>query len=199
MASIGVDSWAVDYGLLRGGRLLGEPFHYRDARNEAAVDAVHARVPFEELYRRNGLQFLPFNTVYQLAAEQATGWLDLADSLLLIPDLIGFQLTGAKVAERTNASTTGLVAVDRASGTTSSSSGSASRHPSSRPSSRRATGSAACGPTSRPTSAPAGIEVVAVGSHDTASAVVAVPMRAESAAYISCGTWGSSASSSSTR
>ncbi|HEU4758212.1 MAG TPA: rhamnulokinase, partial [Agromyces sp.] len=96
VASIGVDSWAVDYGLLRGDRLIGEPFHYRDARTEAAVDAVHARVPFEELYRRNGLQFLPFNTVYQLAAEQATGWLDLADSLLLIPDLIGFQLTGAK-------------------------------------------------------------------------------------------------------
>src|SRR5215203_5196118 len=69
-ASIGVDSWAVDYGLLRGGRLLGEPFHYRDERTAAAVDRVHALVPFDELYRRNGLQFLPFNTVYQLAAER---------------------------------------------------------------------------------------------------------------------------------
>src|SRR5690606_16878886 len=100
-----------DYGLLRGGRLLGEPFHYRDDRNQAGVERVHAIVPFDELYRRNGLQFLPFNTLYQLAAEPG-GWLDLADSLLLIPDLIAFQLTGAKVAERTNASTTGLVAVD---------------------------------------------------------------------------------------
>src|SRR5262245_57359277 len=69
IASIGVDAWAVDYGLLRGDRMLGEPFHYRDARNEAVVDAVHAKVPFAELYRRNGLQFLPFNTLYQLAAE----------------------------------------------------------------------------------------------------------------------------------
>ncbi|MFD0891891.1 FGGY family carbohydrate kinase, partial [Streptosporangium algeriense] len=112
VASIGVDSWAVDYALLRGDRLLGEPFHYRDERNEAAAEAVHARVPFEELYRRNGLQFLPFNTVYQLEAERAGGCLGLADSLLLIPDLVGFQLTGVKVAERTNASTTGLLDVE---------------------------------------------------------------------------------------
>ncbi|BDZ54516.1 rhamnulokinase [Agromyces marinus] len=191
VASIGVDSWAVDYGLLRGDRLLGEPFHYRDARNEAAVESVHATVPFAELYRRNGLQFLPFNTVYQLAAEQQSGWLDLADSLLLIPDLIGFQLTGARVAERTNASTTGLVDVSTgewddeliaqlglpASVLAPLIDPGASLGP------LRADVAADLG-------APAGIEVVAVGSHDTASAVVAVPMRAESAAYISCGTWG---------
>ncbi len=71
VASIGVDSWAVDYALLRGERVLGEPFHYRDERTTAAVDTVHAVVPFAELYRRNGLQFLPFNTLYQLAAERA--------------------------------------------------------------------------------------------------------------------------------
>ena len=191
VASIGVDSWAVDHGLLRGDRLIGEPFHYRDARTEAAVDAVHARVPFEELYRRNGLQFLPFNTVYQLAAEQATGWLDLADSLLLIPDLIGFQLTGAKVAERTNASTTGLVAV--ASGEwdddlierlgLAPSVFAPLVAPGDRLGGLRAEVAGELG-------APAGIEIVAVGSHDTASAVVAVPMQPESAAYISCGTWG---------
>ncbi|MFE5670168.1 rhamnulokinase family protein [Agromyces sp. NPDC056523] len=191
VASIGVDSWAVDYGLLRGGRLLGEPFHYRDARNDAAVEAVHARVPFAELYRRNGLQFLPFNTVYQLAAEQASGWLDLADSLLLIPDLIGFQLTGARVAERTNASTTGLVAVESGEWDDDLVE-------------RLGFAPSVFAPLVNPgdslgglrtevaddLDAPAGIEVVAVGSHDTASAVVAVPMRAESAAYISCGTWG---------
>lgn len=191
VASIGVDSWAVDYGLLRGDRLIGEPFHYRDARNDAAVDAVHARVPFAELYRRNGLQFLPFTTVYQLAADQGSGWLDLADSLLLIPDLIGFQLTGAKVAERTNASTTGLVAV--ASGEWDDdlierlgfapSVFAPLVAPGDRLGGLRADVAADLG-------APARVEVVAVGSHDTASAVVAVPMRAESAAYISCGTWG---------
>lgn len=191
VASIGVDSWAVDYGLLRGDRLLGEPFHYRDARNEAAVEAVHARVPFEELYRRNGLQFLPFNTVYQLAAEQGSGWLDLADSLLLIPDLIGFQLTGVRVAERTNASTTGLVAVESGEWDDelverlgfAPSVFAPLVSPGDSLGGLRADVTADLG-------APAGIEVVAVGSHDTASAVVAVPMQPESAAYISCGTWG---------
>lgn len=190
-ASIGVDSWAVDYGLLRGDRLLGEPFHYRDARNGAAVEAVHARVPFEELYRRNGLQFLPFNTVYQLAAEQGSGWLDLADSLLLIPDLIGFHLTGVKVAERTNASTTGLVAVESGEWDDelverlgfAPSVFAPLVSPGDSLGGLRADVAADLG-------APAGIEVVAVGSHDTASAVVAVPMQPESAAYISCGTWG---------
>lgn len=191
VASIGVDSWAVDYGLLRGDRLLGEPFHYRDARNEAAVESVHARVPFAELYRRNGLQFLPFNTVYQLAAEQGSGWLDLADSLLLIPDLIGFQLTGVRVAERTNASTTGLVAVESGEWDDelverlgfAPSVFAPLVSPGDSLGGLRADVAADLG-------APAGIEVVAVGSHDTASAVVAVPMQPESAAYISCGTWG---------
>jgi len=191
VASIGVDSWAVDYGLLRGGRLLGEPFHYRDARNEAAVLRVHAQVPFEELYRRNGLQFLPFNTVYQLSAEQAGGWLELADSLLLVPDLIGFQLTGNRVAERTNASTTGLV--DVATGEWDDELVARLGFPASVFAPLVDPGDA-LGPlrseVAADLGAPAGIEVVAVGSHDTASAVVAVPMRAESAAYISCGTWG---------
>ncbi|WP_433412827.1 rhamnulokinase [Microtetraspora malaysiensis] len=191
VASIGVDSWAVDYALLRGDRVLGEPFHYRDERNEAAVEAVHARVPFEELYRRNGLQFLPFNTVYQLAAERTGGCLGLADSLLLIPDLVGFQLTGAKVAERTNASTTGLLDVET---------GGWDRELVERLGLEASVLPRLVSPGTslgglRPgvaaeLGAPAGMQVVAVGSHDTASAVVAVPMRPESAAYISCGTWG---------
>ncbi|GAA1839404.1 rhamnulokinase [Agromyces salentinus] len=193
VASIGVDSWAVDYGLLRGDRLLGQPFHYRDDRNAAAVDGVHAIVPFAELYRRNGLQFLPFNTVYQLAAErdEPTGCLALADSLLLVPDLIGFELTGRRVAERTNASTTGLVGVG--TGEWDDELIEQLGLPASVFAPIVAPGDS-LGPL-RPAvaaelGAPAGIEVVAVGSHDTASAVVAVPMRAESAAYISCGTWG---------
>ncbi|MFF4414693.1 rhamnulokinase family protein [Streptosporangium sp. NPDC001559] len=191
VTSIGVDSWAVDYALLRGDRVLGEPFHYRDERNEAAVEAVHARVPFEELHRRNGLQFLPFNTVYQLAAERAGGCLDLADSLLLIPDLVGFQLTGAKVAERTNASTTGLLDVET---------GEWDRELADRLGLDASVLPRLVSPGTslgglRPEAAaelgaPAGTRVVAVGSHDTASAVVAVPMRPEAAAYISCGTWG---------
>ena len=69
LASIGIDSWAVDYALLRDGRMLGEPYHYRDDRTGRGVDAVSGMFPHPSLYSRNGLQFLPFNTVYQLAAE----------------------------------------------------------------------------------------------------------------------------------
>ena len=70
---IGIDSWAVDYGLLRGDALVGLPYAYRDERGSRGVEAVHAVVPFAELYARNGLQFLPFNTLYQLAAETPPG------------------------------------------------------------------------------------------------------------------------------
>ncbi|KQZ08333.1 carbohydrate kinase [Agromyces sp. Root1464] len=191
VSSIGVDSWAVDYGLLRGDRMLGEPFHYRDSRNDRGVAAVHELVPFDELYRRNGLQFLPFNTLYQLAAERESGWLGFADSLLLVPDLVGFQLTGARLAERTNASTTGLLGV--ASGEWDDELIEQLGLPASVFAPLVSPGER-FGPLRAPVAAelgaPSGVEVVAVGSHDTASAVVAVPMRAESAAYISCGTWG---------
>ncbi|MET4156484.1 rhamnulokinase family protein [Agromyces sp. PvR057] len=193
VASIGVDSWAVDYGLLRGDRLLGQPFHYRDDRNARAVDRVHDVVPFAELYRRNGLQFLPFNTLYQLAAErdEPGGCLAIADSLLLVPDLIGFELTGRRVAERTNASTTGLLGVH--SGEWDDELIEQLGLPASVFAPIVAPGESLGGlraSVAAELGAPSGVEVVAVGSHDTASAVVAVPMQAESAAYISCGTWG---------
>ncbi|MGN6221740.1 MAG: rhamnulokinase [Microbacterium sp.] len=186
IASIGIDSWAVDYGLVHGDEVLGEPFHYRDERTARGVDAVHAKVPFTDLYRRNGLQFLPFNTLYQYAAEQR---LDDAEASLLIPDLVAFLLTGARVAERTNASTTGLVDVrtgewDRELtgrlGVPAS-----ALPPLVHPGQVLGTLS---GPARERIGAP--LEVIAVGSHDTASAVVAVPLSTPDAAYISCGTWG---------
>ena len=96
LRGIAVDSWAVDYALLRGMRMLGSPYHYRDARTERGVPAVHAVVSPAELYAATGLQHLPFNTLYQLAAEDDT--LRHADALLLVPDLIGYWLTGEKVA-----------------------------------------------------------------------------------------------------
>ena len=99
--SIGIDSWAVDYGLLADGVLLAEPFHYRDSRTAQGVAEVHAIVPFSELYARNGLQFLPFNTLYQYRVDER---MTAADTVLLVPDLVAFLLTGASVAERTNAS-----------------------------------------------------------------------------------------------
>ena len=188
LASIGVDSWAVDYGLMRGPRLLGDPFHYRDARSQAGVAAVHALSPHQELYERNGLQFLPFNTLYQLASEPAE-LLSFADRMLLIPDLFGFWLTGQQRAERTNASTTGLLRLD---GQWDDVLIDALALP------RRLfleliDPGDELGPLS-PAQATAlgtsGAVVTAVGSHDTASAVVATPILSDADAFISCGTWG---------
>ena len=110
LQSIGVDTWGVDGGLLDGdGSLLGPPVAYRDPGHERGVEAVHARIPPDALYRRNGLQFLPFNSLYQLAAARASASFASAKTFLLMPDLFAYWLTGTMAAERTNASTTGLL------------------------------------------------------------------------------------------
>ncbi len=188
--SIAVDSWAVDYALLKGDRMLGNPYHYRDARTAAGVDATHALVGPAELYAVNGLQFLPFNTLYQLAAEQLEGGLDQADSLLLVPDLVNFWLTGARRAEVTNASTTGLLDVHTATWDD----GLIDRLELPRgilPD--LVTPGSTVGPllsaVADELGASRSLAVSAVGSHDTASAVVAVPATEGDFAYISSGTW----------
>lgn len=180
--SVGIDSWAVDYGLLGiDGEMLAEPFHYRDERTARGVDAVHAVVPFEGLYRRNGLQFLPFNTLYQYAADAR---LAEAETSLLIPDLLAERLTGRSVAERTNASTTGLLDVQTGQWDLALAEvlGIPDRilPPLIDPGETIGLAPAELG----------SLPVIAVGSHDTASAVVAVPLSSPRAAYISCGTWG---------
>ncbi|WP_405374150.1 MULTISPECIES: rhamnulokinase family protein [unclassified Microbacterium] len=190
IASIGVDSWAVDYGLVSKGRLLGEPFHYRDERTARGVEAVHERMPHRELFARNGLQFLPFNTLYQFAAEEGD-LLQLADHALLIPDLIGFWLTGQARTERTNASTTGLLRADTGEWDAEVIEALGLRAGILAP--LIAPGDT-LGQVGADVAATLGLRsrtaVTAVGSHDTASAVVAVPMASRDAAYISCGTWG---------
>src|SRR4051794_11284323 len=114
---VGIDSWAVDYGLLDAdGTLLGNPVHYRDTRHETAVPAVHAAVGASELYRISGLQFLPFNTVFQLAAAPGDVQLDLARTLLLIPAFFASWPPGAVGAEITTASTPGLLAATSGAG-----------------------------------------------------------------------------------
>jgi rhamnulokinase len=191
IASIGIDTWAVDYGLLDAdGELLGPPFCYRDSRTARGVDRVHAEVSPRELYAINGLQFLPFNTVYQLAAEQETARWDNAQMMLLLPDLLAYWLTGEVGAEVTNASTTGLF--DARTGEWAFSL--ADRLAISRnllPPLRQA--GAVIGPLlpeiAARTGLPAATHVVAVGSHDTASAVLAVPADGDRFAYISSGTW----------
>jgi rhamnulokinase len=193
-SSIGIDTWAVDYGLLDAdGALLGEPWCYRDGRNGAGVERVHTVVPFEGLYAVNGLQFLPFTTLYQLAAERS-GVLERAATLLLLPDLLVYWLTGAVGAERTNASTTGLL--DPRTGEWS---GDVLEllTPVTGPvrdllPQLRSPGQL-LGTLLPHVAAETGLEpatrVVAVGSHDTASAVAAVPAENGRFAYVSCGTW----------
>ncbi|CEA06850.1 Rhamnulokinase [Arthrobacter saudimassiliensis] len=188
--SIGVDSWAVDYGLLRGGKLLGVPYHYRDERTAAGVQAVHAAVAPQELYARSGLQHLPFNTVFQLAVDRQRGDLAAADRALLIPDLVAYWLTGAQVTEETNAATTGLL--DARTRQWDADLMARLGLPADLFAPLVAPGAEIGGllpAVAAELGAPAGLPVTAVGSHDTASAVVAVPFADQDAAFISSGTW----------
>jgi rhamnulokinase len=109
LASIGVDTWGVDFGMLDAqGKLLENPFHYRDRRTEGVMDSVFARVSRDRIYATTGIQFLPFNTLYQLCAT-APETLARAESLLTIPDLLNYWLTGNRAAEYTIATTTQLI------------------------------------------------------------------------------------------
>lgn len=108
--ALGIDTWAVDYGLLDAdGRLLGNPACYRSDRTLGAVEALLSAISPADLYVRNGLQFQPFNTVFQLVADRDRARTPLARTMLMLPDLLGYWLTGEKVCEVTNASTTGLI------------------------------------------------------------------------------------------
>ncbi|MEV7797267.1 FGGY-family carbohydrate kinase [Streptomyces sp. NPDC087512] len=191
VVSVGVDTWAVDYGLLDAdGVLLGNPYHYRDSRTDDAAERVRPHVGPEELYRITGLQHLPFNTVFQLASAAGSSQMRAARTLLLIPDLLVHWLTGSIGAEVTNASTTGLF--DARTGTWSAELlERLSVDPGLLPPLRRPGDPAG---TLLPhvadhTGLDAATPVVTVASHDTASAVAAVPATEPHFAYISCGTW----------
>jgi rhamnulokinase len=115
IVSIGVDSWGVDYGLFDArGRLLGNPYHYRDARTDGVPEMYAARVSPARQYALTGIAQMSINTLYQLAAQksEADGALGIAHSLLMIPDIMHYWLSGTRVCEFTNASTTGLLGVD---------------------------------------------------------------------------------------
>ncbi|WP_346178729.1 rhamnulokinase family protein [Streptomyces cuspidosporus] len=191
LAGIGIDTWAVDYGLLgEDGTLLGNPVHYRDSRTDGTAEKVAAVLAPRDLYAATGLQHLPFNTIYQLTAAQDSPALGAARRLLLIPDLVSYWLTGEAGTELTNASTTQLI--DPRTRTWSRTVADALgidlslfpplRHP----------GDPA-GTLCEESMAATGIEepvpVTAVGSHDTASAVVGVPATSPDFAYIATGTW----------
>jgi rhamnulokinase len=190
--SIAVDSWGVDFGLLdRAGQLLGNPVHYRDVRRARAFDRALERVPARELYERTGIQLLAINSLFELAAmaDEGDPALDAAETLLMIPDLLHHWLAGSRVTERTNASTTQCLDADHGGWATDLlerldvptgflpvivAPGTDLGRLTSDVATRTGLGAA---------------RVIAVATHDTASAVVAVPFRAVGSAYISVGTW----------
>ena len=193
--AIGIDTWAVDYGLLdEDGRLIGNPASYRSARCGLGASEVLDLWDSSWLYARNGLQFQPFNTLFQRVADRREARADCARTALLIPDLLAYWLTGQARSELTNASTTGLV-------------NAALRDwdpeiqirlrddfgvehifpPLISPG--EVIGEARVEGLDLRTSTGERTPVVAVGSHDTASAVAGVPARTGSFAYISSGTW----------
>lgn len=193
--AIGIDTWAVDYGLLdEDGRLIGNPASYRSARCGLGASEVLDRWDSSWLYARNGLQFQPFNTLFQRVADRREARADCARTALLIPDLLAYWLTGQARSELTNASTTGLV-------------NAALRDwdpeiqirlrddfgvehifpPLISPG--EVIGEAHVEGLDLRTSTGERTPVVAVGSHDTASAVAGAPARTGSFAYISSGTW----------
>ena len=192
IAGLGVDTWGVDFGLLdRSGGLLGNPFHYRDSRTDGVPEQAFQRVPRAEIYERTGIQFMQLNTLYQLLSMviSRAPILDLADRLLLMPDLFNYWFTGEKTSEFSIATTTQFY------------------DPRERNWSRRLLEEMGI-PTSMlpPVAAPGSviaplresvadevgigrIPVIAPATHDTGSAVAAVPAAGKDHLYISCGTW----------
>jgi rhamnulokinase len=192
LSGIGVDTWGVDFGLLdRDGGLIGLPYCYRDSRNLGAMEDYFKLVPPQALYAATGIQFMPFNSLFQIYAmvRERSHELDAAADLLFMPDLFNFLLTGRKAAEATIASTSQIL------------------DPRSRswiPGLFQAMGlskeilqpvvepGTVLGPLSAGVAAEtglAGVPVIATASHDTAAAVAAVPALGEDWAYISSGTW----------
>ncbi|HKP53959.1 MAG TPA: rhamnulokinase family protein [Chloroflexia bacterium] len=192
-AGIGIDTWAVDFALLDdAGRLLGNPYHYRDRRTEGMPEEVDRRVSPQQLFAQTGIQRLPINTLYQLASmgQGRDRQLDMAETLLLIPDLFHYWMTGQTVAEYTNATTTQFYDMREQQWATDLL-------------------EVLDLPTRilPPVVAPGTIlgellpevrdevglsypvEVIASASHDTASAVAAIPGLDERSLYISSGTW----------
>ena len=185
--SIGIDTWGVDYVLLdKAGQRVGLPVSYRDSRTQGLMRHAEEQLGRAEIYRRSGIQFLPFNTLYQLRAlvEQQPELVSQAAHALLIPDYFSFRLTGNMNWEYTNATTTQLVNINSDSWDEDLLNWSGAprdwfgtpTHPG------NVIGHWIC---------PQGnnIPVVAVASHDTASAVIASPLASKNAAYLSSGTW----------
>ena len=187
LASVGVDTWGVDYVLLDAeGRLLGQAVSYRDHRTDGLMDEVAQVIPRSELYARTGIAFMQFNTIYQLVAlkKENPDWLARAQTLLLMPDYLHYRLCGVKSCEYTNASTSQLLSLKTNSWDFDLL--------------KRLDLPAhwfqsLCQPGSPlgewVSSSGARVKVIAPATHDTASAVIAAPLEDEDSVYISSGTW----------
>jgi rhamnulokinase len=187
LLGVGVDAWGVDYGLLDGdGHLLGLPFHHRDGRTQGMVERVHARVARTELYSATGIQTMPINTLFQLAADGGSPALAAARGIALIPDLIAFWLSGELANELTAASTTGLL--DARTGTWARELIDRLRLPAAPFTGDPVAPGITLGPL-LPHHPGGGAPVHAVAGHDTASAFAAAPLRGRGAAVLSSGTW----------
>ena len=191
--SLGIDGWGVDFGLLDDGdRLLGMPVHYRDQRTEGAVEIVDALVPRAELFAITGSHVHPMNTLYQLTAmaRDADPALPLARTLLMIPDLVEHYLTGSRITERTNATTTqcyDITARTWAVGLLDRLGLPGHLLP---PVVEPGTSLGRLLPAVADDVGGARLRVIAPATHDTASAVAAIPLdRPASTAWISSGTW----------
>ena len=176
--SLSIDTWGVDYVLLREDREVWPVYAYRDSRTEAVIPRVHEKIPFAKLYRRTGCQFQPFNTIYQLYADKLDGRLDGASDFLMIPEYLLWKLCGVKAKEYTNATTTGLV---------NAGTGEFDREIVEILGYPQRLFPTLCRP-GTVLGEYEGIRCILCATHDTASAVEGIPMQ-ENAPYISSGTW----------
>lgn len=177
IVSLSIDTWGVDYVLLRGDEEVRPVYAYRDSRTETVIPKVHEILPFSELYSKTGCQFQPFNSVYQLYADKLTGRLEDVTDFLMIPEYLLWKLCGVKSKEHTNATTTGMVSAETGEFD---------------PEIISALGLPPIFPKLQKPGTVlgeyGGIKCVLCATHDTASAVEGIPME-ENAPYISSGTW----------
>ena len=188
--SFSIDTWAVDYVLMRGDKEIFPCYAYRDGRTERAIAEVHGAVPFETLYEKTGIQFQPFNTVYQLYADKLSGRLNEADGFLMLPEYLLYKLTGKRSCEYTNATSTGLV--NAKTHAFDADIVSALGLPERLFEKRISQPGETVGPLKAEIAAEVGCDMTAVlcATHDTASAVLAAPVACDfSSPYISSGTW----------
>ena len=186
--SLSIDTWAVDYVLLKKEQPLYPVYAYRDGRTQAVLDEVHGILPFEKLYERTGIQFQPFNTVYQLYADKKAGRLAQADDFLMIPEYLLWKLCGVKAREYTNATSTGLVNAQIREYDPEILSALGLPETMFPPLTAPGT---VLGPLKPEIASEVGgqTNVVLCATHDTASAVEGIPMEQGEAPFLSSGTW----------